>query len=92
MILDKTTQQWKAMPLIVRIGMLGLSSYKHAKYLEFFSVIMGLHGLVFFFFLTPLANLSTILFFFGAYWISSACRYIDNHQLWYCKKECLAME
>jgi len=88
MKINKASAQWKSSPILVRIGMLGISSYKAAKRLEYFSLLMGMHGLILFCFLTPLAHLSTLLFFFGAYWISAACRYVDNHQLWYCEKEC----
>ncbi len=80
--LDKSTRQWRSSPLLVKIGMLGLSTKKQAHFLEMASIILGLHGLIFFCFTTSLAHLSTILFFFGAYWLSAACRYIDNHQLW----------
>jgi hypothetical protein len=62
--------------------MLGLSSRKSARYLELFSASAGILGLFTFMFMTNLAQLSILLFFFGAYWLSAATRYIDNKKLW----------
>lgn len=82
MLLDKSSPQWKATPLWVKVGMFGISSRKFARILEVISLVAGLHGLIFFFMTTDLARLSTLLFWLGAYWISASCRYIDNHELW----------
>tara|TARA_Y100001934_G_C12334719_1_gene766962 strand:+ start:625 stop:903 length:279 start_codon:yes stop_codon:yes gene_type:complete len=82
LVINKNASEWKSAPILVRVGMLGIKSKVAAKRLEILSAILGIHGLLFFFFTTQLAHLSTVLFFFGAYWLSAACRYIDNHQLW----------
>lgn len=82
MKLNKNASTWQDAPLWVRLGMLGISSRKTARYLEIFSVIAGTHGLILFSYTTSLAHLSTILFWAGAYWLSASGRYIDVNNLW----------
>jgi hypothetical protein len=85
MHVDKSTHQWKSLPLRVRIGMIGLSSRKRAKLLEYFSASVGILGLFSFMWMTSLAKLSICLFFFGAYWLSHSLSYIDKKDMWLSK-------
>jgi len=78
MKIDKSSPQWKKLPLWVRIGMLGLPSLSAARKLELFSVAAGVLGSVMFLKLTNLAQLSMLLFFIGAYWLSAAGRHIEK--------------
>ncbi len=79
-MLNKRSEKWAKAPLLVKIGLLSISSRKTALAYEIGSAVLAVMSVVGGVFFAPL--LAGAFLFAASYWYAVSIRWVDNAGLW----------
>lgn len=81
-MIDKDSQEWKSVPFLIKVSMLGIGTRKEALRLEYSFLILGIIALLMFFFVDRGFIGFAAIFPLTAYSYAYTTRWIDEAGLW----------